>query len=162
MTIASLKGASMAAALGLTLALGACAQEDPAPVEVEGVIAGLEITNARLVLAPVAGNPAAVYFDATFNGPNGISITGAEVEGASSATVHAMMEYDFKMTMADAGPVAIRNGETKTFGPGELHVMAFEMDEAIEAGGTVEVTLKTMGGDTHKFPAEVRAAGEER
>ncbi|MEO1731400.1 MAG: copper chaperone PCu(A)C [Pseudomonadota bacterium] len=162
MTIARWKNVTAAAALGVTVALGACAEGDPAPVEVEGVIAGLEITNARLVLPPVAGNPAAVYFDATYNGPNGISITGAAVEGAASATVHAMMEYDFEMTMAEAGPVAIRNGETLTFAPGELHVMAFELAEGVDADGTVEVTLETMGGDKHKFSAEVRAAGEER
>ena len=162
MTTERWKNVTAAAALALTITLGACAEEAPPPVEAEGVIAGLEITNARLVLPPVSGNPAAVYFDAAYNGPNGISITGAEVEGAASATVHAMMEYDFEMTMAEAGPVAIRNGETLAFTPGELHVMAFELAEGIEAGGTVEVTLETMGGDTHKFSAEVRAAGEER
>ena len=166
MTITQMKKAGTAAALGLALALplalGACAEKAEVSVEVEGVIAGLEITNARLVLPAVSGNPAAVYFDAAFNGPNGISITGAEVEGAASATVHAMMEYDFEMTMAEAGPVAIRNGETLTFGPGELHVMAFELAEGVEAGGSVEVTLKTIGGDKHKFSAKVQAAGEER
>ena len=162
MTRMNWKRAALAGFGGLTLALGACAQEAPAPEPVEGVYPGMEITNARLVLAPVAGNPAAVYFDAAYNGERGISITGAEVAGAASATVHAMMEYDFKMTMAEAGPIAIRGGESQTFEPGGLHVMAMELDESIAAGDTVEVTLKIIGGKTHKCDAEVRAAGEER
>ena len=40
--------------------------------------------------------------------------------------------------------------------------MAFELAEGIEAGGTIEVTLKILGGKTHKFDAEIRAAGDER
>ncbi|MEM7688147.1 MAG: copper chaperone PCu(A)C [Pseudomonadota bacterium] len=156
------KRAGFGAAAGLALSLGACAEEAPAPVPVEGVYPGLEITNARLVLAPVKGNPAAVYFDAVYNGERGISITGAKVSGAANAEVHAMMEYDFKMTMAEAGPIPLRSGETQTFEPGGFHVMAMELDEGVEAGGTVEVTLKISGGKTHTFDAEVRAAGEER
>ncbi|NQX93882.1 MAG: copper chaperone PCu(A)C [Erythrobacter sp.] len=156
------KRTGFAGMAGLALALSACAEEAPAPVEVEGVYPGLEITNARLVLPPVSGNPAAVYFDAAYNGERGISITGANVAGAGSTTIHAMMEYNFEMTMAEVGPIAIRGGESQTFEPGGFHVMAMELDETIEAGDTVEVTLKISGGKTHKFDAEVRAAGEER
>lgn len=162
MTRKNWKRAGLTGAAALALGLSACAEEAPAPVEVEGVYPGMEITNARLVLAPVSGNPAAVYFDAAYNGERGISITGAEVAGAASATVHAMMEYNFEMTMAEAGPIAIRGGESQTFEPGGLHVMAMELDESVKVGDTVEVTLKIVGGKTHKFDAEVRAAGEER
>ena len=152
----------MSAAAGLALALGACAEDAPAPAPVEGVYPDLEITNARLMLAPVSGNPAAVYFDAAFNGERGISITGAEVAGAGKTEVHAMMEYDFEMTMAEAGPIAVRGGETVAFEPGGFHVMAIDLDESIAAGDTVEVTLKIIGGKTHKFEAPVKEAGEER
>lgn len=162
MTITRWRNAGRAAALSLALALGACAEEAPAPVEVEGVYPGIEVTNARLVLAPVSGNPAAVYFDVAFNGERGISITGAEVAKASSATVHAMMEYNFEMTMAEAGPIAIRGGESQAFEPGGLHIMVNELEEGIEPGETVEVTLKIVGGKTHRFDATVQAAGDER
>lgn len=156
------KRAGLGAMAGAALALGACTPEAPAPVAVEGVYPNLEITDARLVLPPVAGNPAAVYFNAVFNGERGISITGAEVAGASSAQVHAMMEYDFEMTMAEAGPIPLRRGESQAFEPGGLHVMAMELDEKVKPGDTVEVTLKIIGGKTHTFDAEVRAAGEDR
>lgn len=152
----------MASFAAAALALSACAEEAPAPVEVEGVYPGLEITDARLVLAPVSGNPAAVYFDAAYTGERGISIRGAEVAGASSAAVHAMMEYNLEMTMAEAGPIAIRGGESQTFEPGGLHVMAMELDETIKAGDSVDVTLKIVGGKTHVFKAKVQDAGDER
>ncbi|MDJ0977717.1 MAG: copper chaperone PCu(A)C [Erythrobacter sp.] len=160
--VAKGRTAAMGAAVGLSLALGACAEEAAAPVEVEGVYPGIEVTNARLVLPPVSGNPAAVYFDVAYNGERGISITGAEVEGAESASVHAMMEYNFEMTMAEAGPIAVRGGESQSFEPGGFHIMVNGLDESIAPGSTAKVTLKIVGGKTHKFDAEVRAAGEER
>jgi copper(I)-binding protein len=149
-------------AIALGLALGGCAEEAAAPAPVEGVVPGIEVTNARMVLPPVSGNPAAVYFDVAYNGERGVSISGAEVEGAGSAAVHAMMEYNFEMTMAEAGPIALPSGGTETFEPGGLHIMVFDLGEGFEPGGTAEVTLKISGGKRHRFEAEIRAAGEER
>jgi len=157
--------AKLLVALGASLALAACGDEAAAPeteAAPEGKVAGLEISDARLVLPPVSGNPAAVYFDIAYDGERGISISGAEVEGAQSAAVHDMMEYNFEMTMAEAGPIALTSGSELSFEPGALHVMAFDLEEGLEPGDTAEVTLKISGGARHKFDAEVRAAGEER
>lgn len=158
----NVKTIHLAAALATTLALGACAEEPPAVVEIEGVVPGIEVTNARLVLAPVSGNPAAVYFDVVYKGERGVSISGAEVEGAANTEVHATMEYNFETTMGESGPVALPSGEAKTFEPGGLHIMAFELDESVAPGSSVDVTLKISGGKTHIFEASVQAAGDER
>lgn len=144
------------------LLLAGCAEEAEAPAPTEGTVPGLVISDARLVLPPVSGNPAAIYFDVDYSAPRGISISGAEVEGATSAEVHDMMEYDFEMVMAEAGPIALTEGTEISFEPGGLHVMAFELGDAYEPGDTAEVTLKISGGARHTFEAEVRAAGEER
>lgn len=157
-----MKRAAITAILGLSLTMAACSEAEVAEVAPEGVVPGLEVTNARLVLPPVSGNPAAVYFDVAYNGERGVSISGAEVEGAASATVHDMMEYDFEMTMAEAGPIALPPGESKTFEPGGLHVMAFELGDGFDPGGTAKVTLNISGGKKHKFDAEIRSAGDER
>lgn len=158
------KKAGLGLAVGVALALAACAQEAPAPAPevVEGVFPDLEVTNARLVLAPVSGNPAAVYFDALYKGERGVSISGAQVAGAANTMVHATAEINGKMTMGEVGPVALRGGEPQAFEPGGYHVMAMELDPSITAGDTVEVTLKISGGKTHIFEAEVRAAGDKR
>jgi len=157
-----MKRIAMSFAVAMGLALSGCEQEAETVAPPEGVVPGLEVTDARLVLPPVEGNPAAVYFDVVYNGERGVSISGASVEGAASATVHDMMEYNFEMTMAEAGPIALPAGEAKTFEPGGLHIMVFELGEGFEPGGTAEVTLNISGGARHKFDAEIRAAGDER
>jgi len=164
MLLKGMKSGRMALALGASVSLAACGEEAETTqvAAPEGTVAGLEISDARLVLPPVSGNPAAVYFDVAYDGERGISISGAEVEGASSAAVHDMMEYNFEQTMAEAGPIALTSGTELSFEPGALHVMAFELGDDIAAGDTAEVTLKISGGGRHKFDAEVRAAGEER
>jgi hypothetical protein len=40
--------------------------------------------------------------------------------------------------------------------------MAMDLAETVAAGGEAEVTLTFVGGDKFSFPAEVRAAGDER
>ena len=149
-------------AAGAIFALAACGEEEVAPEAVEGEVPGMTISDARLVLPPVAGNPAAVYFDVDYDGERGISISGAEVEGAQNAEVHDMMEYDFEMTMAQAAPIALTRGTQVSFEPGGLHVMAFGLPDTLAAGDDVTVTLKISGGDRHRFDAAVRKAGEER
>lgn len=161
-TTKRIRALTAGAALGLALTLSACGGDEAAEAPVEGVVPGIEISNARLVLPPVSGNPSAIYFDVVYNGERGVSITGAEVQGASSTQVHGTMEYNFEMTMMETGPVALPGGEPKTFEPGGLHIMVYELDETVAAGDSVDVTLSIAGGRTHDFTAEVRAAGEER
>lgn len=72
------------------------------------------------------------------------------------------MEYNFEMTMNESGPVALPGGTTKTFEPGGLHIMVFDLNEGITAGDSVEVTLKISGGKSHVFKAKVQDAGDER
>jgi copper(I)-binding protein len=146
------------------LPLAACGGEADAPVEAaqEGKVAGIEITDARLVLAPVEGNPAAVYFNLAYDGEKGIAIRDARVEGAGDADVHDVMEYDFKMQMNTANPIPLTKGTEVAFEPGGKHIMVFEPSADLTPGSTAKVTLVIAGGATHEFEAEVRAAGEER
>jgi hypothetical protein len=146
-----------------TFALAACGAEPESVAEAEPAgVPGLSVENARLVLAPVAGNPAAVYFDLKYDGDRGLSIRRADVAGADEAQLHAYGEWEGKMQMAEAMPLAITKGTEISFKPGDLHVMAFNLDESVEAGGTVEVTLTVSGGDKYSFDANVRSAGDER
>jgi copper(I)-binding protein len=110
----------------------------------------------------VSGNPAAVYFDLTYEGERAISLYDADVSGAGDTTIHQFGEYDFKVQMMEALPIALTKGTKVKFKPGDYHLMAMEVSPDLEAGGTTEVTLKVSGGGTHKFEAEIRAAGDER
>ncbi|MEP3051762.1 MAG: copper chaperone PCu(A)C [Erythrobacter sp.] len=144
-----------------SLLIAGCAEEAPVEEEVVGV-PGMTIENARMVLAPVAGNPAAIYFDLKYEGERGLAISRAEVADAASATLHDYGEYDFKVQMMEALPIPITKGTTVSFEPSAKHVMAFDVSPDLKPGDMAEVTLGVSGGGTHTFEAEVRAAGDER
>ncbi|MEM9360911.1 MAG: copper chaperone PCu(A)C, partial [Pseudomonadota bacterium] len=129
---------------------------------VEGVVEGMSVENARVVLAPVSGNPAAVYFDLAYDGTRALSLYDAEVAGAAESTMHQFGEYERKIQMMEALPIALTTGTKVEFKPGDYHIMAMEVSPDLQPGGSTEVTLKVSGGGTHVFDAEIRAAGEER
>ena len=158
-----IKGAALGVALALSMTVAACG-EDAAPAEAapEGVIPGVTVENARMVLAPVEGNPAAVYFDFSYDGDRAFSLGRVSVEGAESAMMHQFGEYDFKVQMMEALPIPVTKGTKVEFKPGDYHVMAMGVSPELKPGDTTEVTLTISGGDKHTFTAEVRAAGEER
>ncbi len=151
-----------AALLASTLALGACGETAEAPVEeVEG-IAGLEVSNPRMVLAPVAGNPAAVYFDLDYAGDRIVTVSAAFVDGAEMTMIHEYTGENYNNAMVEAPPKTVKNGETLSFEPGGLHLMAMNVSPDLQPGGKTEVTLTIATGDKHSFEAEILAAGDER
>lgn len=159
------RGMLAASLAGLTLALGACSNEPDAPgaaVPAPGVVDGLTITNARLILNAVKTNPAVVYFDLSYTGDRGLTIRKAEVEGAGMTMMHDYGEYDYKVQMMEALPVGIKKGSEVSFKPGSLHLMAMEPSPDWAPGGTVKVVLTMSGGTTHNFDAVIRSAGDER
>ena len=141
--------------------LTACSEADQAP-PVEENPTGLVVSNARLILPPVAGNPAAVYFDLKNDGKRAIAVRRADIADAKSAEMHDMMEYNRTMTMAAMGPLNVPQGETIKFEPGGKHVMAFELSPDLKAGDKTELTLTVAGGDKASFVVPVEAADAQR
>jgi periplasmic copper chaperone A len=153
----------MALALaGAALSLAACGETPAEAPGAEAGIPGMKISNALMVLAPVAGNPAAVYFDLAYDGDRTVALNRGEVKGAKSATFHDYGEYDFKVQMMEMLPVPLKKGDTLEFKPGGKHLMAIDVDPSLKAGGTTEATIIVSGGKRHSFPVEIRAAGDER
>ena len=146
----------MAAALGLaTAGLAGCSEApDPAEAAPEGP-EGISVTDARLMLPAVAGNPGAVYFEVKNDGEKNRMLRAAAVAGAGSAMMHTG-------DMQELPQMVVAPGESAKFAPGEQHVMAMDLADSVTAGSQAEVTLTFLGGDTFKFSAEVRAAGDER
>lgn len=150
------------AAIALLLSLAACSQSDEGAKTADENPTGLTVSNARLMLPPVAGNPAAIYFDLKNEGKRAVAVRRADVADAKSASMHDMMEYNHAMTMADMGPLTVPAGETVKFEPGGKHVMAFDLSPELTAGGKTEMTLTVAGGDKVSFDVPVQAAGAER
>ena len=142
--------------------LAACSSGEEPAQEAEVGALPLEVTNARLVLPPVSGNPAAVYFDVANPGERNIAIRAVSVEGAQNAELHGSMEMDGKMMMDSVGQVLVEAGSTTSLESGGYHVMAFDVDPSLAAGAATMMTLTIVGGDTMTVPVEIRAAGEDR
>ena len=151
-----------AALLGATFALTACGESPQPPAEQATGIQGLKISNARMVLAPVPGNPAAVYFDLAYDGDRNLALNRAEVKGAKSAMFHEYGDYNMKKQMMDMLPVPLKKGDRLEFKPGGKHLMAMDVSPDLKPGGTTEATVIVSGGDKQTFPVEIRAAGDER
>lgn len=152
-------------ALALSLAaLGpvACSEPAPeAPSAPEGP-EGVSATNARLMLPAVKGNPAAVYFDLANTSKTDAIVRAVSVQGSETAMLHQMGTWNRQPSMDELAQMAVKAGETVKLEPGATHVMTGPLADTVTAGGTAEVTLTFVGGDKLSFPAQVRAAGDER
>lgn len=154
--------ASAALVLG-TLGLAACSDEQPAPSdESDTAQDGITVNEARLILPAVAGNPGAAYFTVKNDGDRDRFIRAASIEGAQSAVLHQMGTWNRQPSMDEVTQIAVPAGGELVFEPGGLHVMANDLADTVAAGGQTEVTLTFIGGKTATFPAEVRAAGDDR
>lgn len=146
-----------------SVSITACSQADTeAETAATDGIAGLTITEARVVLPPVAGNPAAAYFTMAYDGDRSLALRNVDVAGAQSAMLHEYMEYNFEMQMVEMMQLPIKSGESVTFEPGGRHLMVFDLSEDLKEGGNTEITLTFAGGDKHSFNAEIRGPGEDR
>ncbi len=158
--------AALAAILTLTACNDAAAPvdveiEEPAPAIALGET-GLTVANARMVMAPVASNPAAVYFDLANTGETDATLQSVKILGVFDSQLHTTKEANGTMTMSEVANLPIPAGETLSLAPGGKHVMAFNVSPAIGPGSNVEVTVNLGGGREETFKAEVRAAGDER
>lgn len=146
---------------GGAMLLSGCAEEAPAPEAVEeNGIPGLTVTDGRMVLNAVEGNPAAVYFKLSYEGDRGLAIRSADVAGAESAMLHEYGDNQGRREMMEALPITLRKGTELAFEPGSRHVMVMGLSPELQAGGTTNVTLTVSGGGQATFPVEIVAAGE--
>ena len=158
---------TLAAALLACVALlpAACKQQETAPDAADAAAVspdapdGVRVTNARLVLPPVAGNPGAVYFDIANGSDSQLAIASAAVTGAGMAMLHATSTQDSTAAMAHVEEVPFPARETVSFAPGGLHVMVHDLGPDIVAGNTAEVTVTFINGDKVSFPAVVEQIG---
>ncbi|WP_284125486.1 copper chaperone PCu(A)C [Parerythrobacter aestuarii] len=120
----------------------------------------IEISEGRLVLPAVEGNPAAVYFTITYDGDGEATIDGVEVEGAQMAMMHDVEKEDGVTRMVPLKPTTLSDGASVEFAPGGKHVMAMKLDESVQSGDLVDVTLTFSDRDDLVFPVKVQAIGE--
>lgn len=149
--------------LGLSaMALGGCKQEkanESAPKAAPDAKPGLSVTNARLVLPAVKGNPGAIYFDVTNNGDGEAVLAGVALTGAQETMMHDVVDKGGVSEMVMLESLKLAKGETANFSPGGKHVMAMKLDPSLQAGGRTEITLTFAGGDKLSAEAAIEAPG---
>jgi len=130
------------------------AQETAAATAAPEAKPGLSLTDGRLVLPIIAGRPGAVYFAISNSGDKPASVASAYVEGAANAEIHETKGG----SMAAVSKVDIAPGKTVEFAPGGLHVMAFELPDSFQEGGTTELTISFADGDKISAPLTITTA----
>lgn len=153
-----------AAVLGFgSLSLAGCGEQAAEETAVaDDTIAGLKVTNPRLIMPAVSGNPASLYFDIDYGGDKGLALRALEVENAENAALHEYSEWNFEMVMQEMGPLALQTGDRVSFEPEDRHGMVFGLAQTVEPGAKAMAYLVFAGGAKHGFEAEVRGATDDR
>jgi copper(I)-binding protein len=144
-----------AALLAATTIVSGCHHRSTA-IGVTASPPGMVVSQARLVLPIVKGNPGVAYF--TLGNENNVATTlvGVDIVGAKQTEMHQTSGG----TMAPLTNVRIDPGQRVIFGPGGKHVMAFNLGPSLNPGGTSEITFRFQDGKTTSAPLRVDAPGD--
>ena len=121
----------------LALALAGCAR--PAP---------LAVTDAWVRLPAVPGRPAAGYFTVR-GGPADATVIAVSAPAARRAELHESMAGG----MRALGTLAVAAGAQVRLTPGGRHVMLFDVDPRLAAGGTMALRVSFADGRVLETPA---------
>lgn len=154
---------TLAASLTLGLALLAtagCQQDgakngsgsEPAPSE---AAANSPLSDARLVLPAVRGNPGAAYFTLTNDTTGTRAISGIQIDGVGKTEVHQTIGTE----MTPVERIDVAPGTNIAFEPGKLHVMAFDVSGTLKPGDTTKLTVQFATGDKVSGSMKVESAG---
>lgn len=137
------------------LSLSACKQQAAAPEANPDAKPGLSMSGGELTLPAVKGNPGAAYFELANRSGKDATLAAVIIEGAGKAEMHETTATG----METIETLPIKAGETVTFARGGRHVMAFDLDEKLAAGGKTEATLVFADGDKLSGELAIEAAG---
>lgn len=139
-------------------ALSACGQQtakDETAAATPEAKPGFAVSEGTLVLPAVKGNPAGGYFTLVNNSDKAVTLAAVSVTGAARAEMHETTGG----SMAPLASLELKPGETVKFERGGKHVMAFDLDAKLTAGGSSEITLTFADGDKVSAPLKLEAPG---
>ena len=158
MTIARRFALPLAASLSV-LALAACGgakdEEKAAPTAAPEAKPGISVREGKMILPAVSGNPGGVYFTLENGGEAKVSVASISIDGVGKTEIHETIGGQMK-------PVERLDVEGKTtvkLERGGLHVMAFNLDNKLQAGGTTEMTVTFSDGDKVSAPLKLESMG---
>ena len=116
---------------------------------------GLAISEGRMILPAVSGNPAGAYFTVQNTGSTNVSIASIAIDGVGQTEMHQTTGGQ----MQQVERVDVNAGTTTKFERGGLHVMAFDLDPKLKVGGTTEMTITFSDGDKISAPLKLEGIG---
>lgn len=151
----------------VVLAMAGCGQNTDAPTTTPSESAdatpesapGITLADAMIRLPAVPGSPGAAYFTVSQGNGAPRKIAGVYVEGVERAEMHETVTSKGISSMRPVKEVALETGKTTAFKPGGLHVMLFNVDDTLKAGGMTEITITLDNGDKASVPAKIEAIG---
>ncbi len=120
---------------------------------------GTALTDVVVQLPAVAGRPGVAYFNLSNGDGPARKLASVHVDGVGRTEMHETKQENGVSKMAPVKDVALEAGKTLSFAPGGYHVMLFDIDPALKAGGTTEVTLALDNGDKISAKATIRSVG---
>ena len=158
MTIARRFALPLAASLSV-LALAACGgakdEEKAAPTAAPEAKPGISISAGKMILPAVSGNPGGVYFTLENGGEAKVAIASIAIDGVGKTEDHETVGGQMKPVER----LDVEGKSTLKFERGGLHVMAFELDGKLQAGGTTEMTVTFSDGDKVSAPLKLESMG---
>ena len=131
------------------LALAGCGQQQAARADA-----------AWVRLPAVAGRPGAAYFTLSA-GQRPLTLLSVRTPAALRTELHESRRAPTGvMSMVPIGQVDVAANGSVKLAPGGKHVMLFDMNPAMKAGGKTMLTLAFADGTTLQAPAVLRGAGE--
>ena len=138
--------------------LSACQQQEttPTPATTQPAAAAtISAANGRLVLPAVKGNPGAAYFTIDNRTGTAVAVTSVAIDRAAKAEIHQTQGG----TMTPVERLEAAPGKSVEFTPGGMHIMVFDLDPNLLAGGTAKLTVTFADGEKLAVPLTVEPAG---
>lgn len=120
---------------------------------------GMMLSDAVIRLPAVSGNPGVAYFTLSQGDGAPRKLVAVHVDGFAKAEMHQTVDEAGMMSMRAVSQVPIEAGKAIEFKPGGYHVMLFDADGTLKAGGDTELTITLDNGDKASVRAKVEAAG---
>lgn len=132
----------------LAVLVAACGQ--PAP---------LFIDDAYVRLPAVAGRPGVAYFT-VHGGKDAATLVSVTSPLVIKTELHESMSQGGMASMAPVKDVPVPAKATIKFAPGGKHVMLFDINRSVQAGGKATLVFTFSNGDRLEVDAPVIAAGD--
>jgi periplasmic copper chaperone A len=113
---------------------------------------------ATVRLPAVPGRPAAGYFALRIAGDRGALVSVGSPQ-AARVEMHETMQHGTMSEMRPIARVPVRDGEMLAFAPGGRHLMIYDLDRSVPAGGNVRLVLEFERGDPVTLDARLVPTG---